>query len=142
MEVGLIRKALADVVRAEIPSLNCFGYSPDSVPEPCFYVGEVEIDFDKTFGRGMDEILVTCRVLVSSADDRAGQEALDKYLAGSGTDSLKRALEVARGLPGVAALGGLADDLHVVRIQGYRMYGIGDKSYYGAEIIVRIIGRG
>ncbi|MFC7380890.1 hypothetical protein [Sphaerisporangium rhizosphaerae] len=142
MDVGAIRKALADVVRDEIPSLNCFGYVPDDVPEPCFYSGEVEIDFDKTFGRGMDEIAVTCRLLVSRADDRSGQEALDKYLAGSGPDSIKQAIETGRGAPGQSALGGLADDLHVQRVQAYRQYLVGDRTYYGAEIVVRIIGRG
>lgn len=142
MDVGPIRDALADAVRVAVPTLNCFGYCPDSVPEPCFYVGEVEIDFDKTFGRGMDELRVTCRLLVSRADDRAGQAALDTYLAGSGATSIKAALVAARGAPGVAALGGLCDDLHLVRVQGYRMYQVGEVQFYGAEMIVRIIGEG
>lgn len=142
MEPGAIREALAAAVRDVQPALNCFGYCPDSVPEPCFYAGEVEVDFDRAFGRGMDEMRVTCRLLVSRADDRSGQAALDMYLTGSGPTSVKAAIEAARGAPGEAALGGLCDDLHVVRVQGYRMYQVGEVQFYGAELIVRLIGEG
>lgn len=140
--MGLIRAALADAVRDAIPALNSFGYVPDAVPEPCFYAGEVEVDFDRAFGRGLDEARITCRLLVSRADDRAGQEALDRYLAGSGADSVKAAIEAARGAPGLPALGGLADDLHVQRVQAYRLYQVGEVQYFGAELIVRVIGGG
>lgn len=142
MDVGAIRAALADAVRDAVPGLNCFGYLPDSVPEPCFYTGEVEITYDQVFQRGMDELLITCRVLTSRADDRSGQAALDSYLAGSGDLSVKAAIEAARGAPGEAALGGLCDDLHVRSVQGYRMYQVGEVYYYGAELVVRVIGEG
>ncbi len=142
MQVGEIRVAIADAVRAGVPSLNCFGYLPESVPEPCFYTGEVEQDFDRTFRRGMDELDITCRVLVSRADDRAGQQALDRYVSGSGTDSVKAAIEAARGAPGEAALDGLCDDLHVRRVQGYRYYLVGEVQFFGAELIVHVIGEG
>lgn len=142
MEPGAIREALAEAVGSAITSINAFGYCPDSVPEPCFYAGEVEIDFDRAFQRGMDELRITCRLLVSRADDRSGQAALDRYLAGSGPDSVKAAIEAARGAPGQPALGGLCDDLHLMRVQGYRMYQVGEVQFYGAELIVRIIGEG
>jgi hypothetical protein len=142
MDVGAIRKGIARAVKAGVPSLNCFGYVPDSCPEPCFYAGEVDITFDRTFGRGLDEIEVTCRLLVSRADDRSGQAALDRYLAGSGPHSIKAALVAARGAPGEPALDGLCDDLHLTRVQAYRMYQVGEVQYYGAELIVRVIGRG
>ena len=142
MDIAAMRTAFADAVRDAIPSLNCFGYLPESIPEPCFYVGEVEIDFDRAFGRGMDEARFTCRLLTSRADDRAGQEALDRYLAGSGQYSVKAAIEAQRGAPGAPALGGLCDDLHVQRVQAYRMYQVGDAQFFGAEIIIRAIGEG
>ncbi|GGS87645.1 hypothetical protein GCM10010156_52700 [Planobispora rosea] len=142
MDIGAIRDAIADAVRDAIPRLNCFGYCPDSIPEPCFYVGEVDIEFDQAFGRGLDELMVTCRLLVSRSDDRAGQAALDRHLAGSGPHSIKAALGAARGAPGEMALGGLADDVHLQRVQGYRMYQVGDTYYYGAELVVRVIGGG
>lgn len=142
MDISQVKAAIAAAVGDQIASLNCFGYCPDSIPEPCFYAGEVEIDFDKTFGRGQDEIRVTCRLLVSRADDRAGQQALDSYLSGSGPASVKAALVAARGAPGQPALGGVCDDLHLVRVQGYRLFQVGEVQYYGAELTVRVIGEG
>ncbi len=142
MDISLIRTAIADAVHAQIPSLNCFGYIPDAPPEPCFYVGEVGIDFDSAFGRGLDEARITCHLLVSRADDRAGQAALDSYLRGSGPNSVKAALLTARGAPGQPALGGLAHDLTLTQVQGYGMYAVGDVQFFGAELVVRVIGQG
>lgn len=143
MDIGAIRKAVpAAVGHPIIPELNHFGYVPDVVPDPCFYAGEVEIDFDQTFQRGMDKIRLTCRLLVARSDDEGGQAELDKYLAGSGPFSVKERLLEARGAPGEAALGGLCDDLHLRRIHGYRFYQVGEVQYYGAEFVIDIIGEG
>lgn len=140
MDIVAISDALADAVRDPIvPGLNALGYTPDAVPEPCFYVGEFEIDYDQAYAGGMDEARVTCRLLVARSDDRSGQERLRAYLGRTGS-SVKTALEDARGAPGELALGGLADDLHVPRVHGQRLYQVGEVQYYGAEIVVRIIG--
>lgn len=147
MQIAEVREALAIAASAVVlPSgvrkLTCTGYTPDAIAEPHFFVGEVSIEFDKTFGRGLDEVEVTCRVLVGRQDDRAAQKVLDALLSGAGPASLKQALEAARGAPGEAALGGLADDFHVVRVQGYRWYEHAGVQYVGAEIIIRVIGDG
>lgn len=142
MDISKIRRGIADAVGSAIPSLNTYGYCPDAPAEPAFYAGETEIHFDLTFGRGLDEVIVTCRLLVSRADDESGQAALDAYLSGSGPDSIKAALLAARGEPGQAALGGLCHDLHLTRIQGHRLYQVGEVQYYGAELTVRVIGEG
>ncbi|GAA5048193.1 hypothetical protein HNP84_000225 [Thermocatellispora tengchongensis] len=142
MNISAVRAAIADAVRDAIPSLNCFGYVPDAPAEPCFYAGEVEIEYDAAMGRGLDELQITCRLLVSRGDDRSGQEALDRYLSGSGPDSVKAALEAARGAPGEMALGGLAHDLHLMAVQGYSLYQVGEVQYFGAELLVRVVGPG
>ncbi len=147
MDISAVREAIAVAASAvQLPSgvrkLTCTGYTPDAVTEPHFFVGEVSIDFDKAMGRGLDELEITCRALCGRGDDRAAQRVLDALLSGSGPASLKRAIEVARGAPGEYALGGLADDLHVVRVQGYRWYEHAGVQYVGAEIIIRVIGSG
>lgn len=147
MEFGKVRAALAEAASAVIlppgikASLTCTGYTPDSVTEPHFFVGEFSAEYDKTYGR-MDEVEYTCRVLVGRGDDRAAQELLDALLSRDGAASLKAAIEAARGAPGEAALGGLADDLHVTRMQGYRWYEHAGIQYVGAELMVRVIGDG
>lgn len=147
MQFSEVRAAIAEaaaavVLPAGIRKLTALGYTPDAVAEPLFFVGEYTVEYDKTFGRGLDEAEFTCRVLASRGDDKAGQRLLDALLSGAGPASLKQAIEAARGAPGEAALGGLADDLHVVRVQGYRWYEHAGVQYVGAEIIIRVIGDG
>ncbi|MFI6700317.1 hypothetical protein ACIBJC_15290 [Streptomyces sp. NPDC050509] len=147
MQISAVRDALADAARTVVlpttrAKLTCTGYTPDAVSEPHFFVGEYDVDFDKAYGRGLDIAQFTCRVLVGLADDQATQRLLDAMLSGSGPASLKQALETARGAPGEYALGGAADDLHVMRIQGYRWYEHQATSYVGAELVVKVIGQG
>lgn len=147
MQISAVREAIADAARAVvlpagIRRLTCSGFVPDSIAEPHFFVAEYTQEYDRAFRRALDELEFTARVLVGRADDRASQVLLDSMLSGSGTASLKQAIEAARGAPGEAALGGLADDLHVVRVQGYRWYEHAGVQYVGAELIIRVIGEG
>lgn len=139
MDLEAVRQGLA--TRADtIAGLNVTGHLPDSITEPHFFPAEVDIDFDKAYGRGMDEILVTCRVLVGRSDDAASQALLSGYLKGSGATSIKAAIE---GTPGVAqTLGGACDDLRVERAGGYRFYEHNGSRYVGAEVVIRVIGEG
>lgn len=147
MQISPVRDAIATAARAVVlpsgvPKLTSTGYVPDAVTEPHFFVGEVEITFDRAMGRGLDQLEFTCRVLVGRQDDRASQKVLDALLSGAGAASLKAAIEAARGAPGEAALDGLADDLHVMRVQGYRWYEHAGTQYVGAELVIKVIGPG
>lgn len=140
MQISLVRNALADAVRDPIvPGLNALGYVPDTVPAPCFYAGEVDIDPNFVFG-GAYLATVTCRLLVSRTDDQSGQQLLDEYLSRTGPKSVIAALLAARGAPAEPALGGLADDLLIESIGAYRLYLVGETQFYGAEIRVRVVG--
>lgn len=147
MQISAIRDAIAaaasDVaLPAGVGRLKCTGYVPDAVLAPCFFVGEVEVTFDKAMGRRLDELLFTCRVLAGRQDDRTSQRVVDALLSGSGPASLKQAIEAARGAPGEMALGGLADDLHLQRVQGYRWFEHAGSTYVGAELVIKVIGDG
>lgn len=135
MDISAVRQGLADAADA-ITGLTCTGYVPDAINEPAFMAGEVDIDFDTTFGRGVDTIRVACRVLVSRGDDKGGQSKLDGYLKGAGPTSLKAALQADR------TLGGACHDLRVERVRGYRLYTVGEYAYFGAELTVLVIGSG
>ncbi len=147
MQISLVRDAIAAAAGAVtlptgVAKLTCTGYVPDAVVAPCFFVGEVEVTYDRTMGRGTDQLDFTCRVLVGRADDRSAQRILDAMLSGAGPASLKAAIEEARGAPGEMALGGLADDLRVERVQGYRWYEHAGTDYVGAELAIKVIGPG
>lgn len=138
MDISAVRAGLAANARTVVsdPKLTCFGYVPDSIPAPCFFTAEVDVDFTGAMRRGMDELTVTCRVLVGRADDKSSQQLLNGYLSGSGPSSLKAALESD------TTAGGACDDLMVMRVQGYRFYVHAGTEYVGAELLVKVIGSG
>jgi hypothetical protein len=135
MDIGSIRQGIAAAAVA-VPGLNAYAYALDSVAVPAFLVADIEVGYDKTFGRGIDEITITCRVLVSRADDMDGQAELDTYLAGSGALSVKEALEADR------TFAGACESSRVVRAYQYGQYEIGGTFFYGASIEVFVIGQG
>jgi len=147
VQISAVRDAIAAaasaiVLPAGVGKLKCTGYVPDAVLAPCFFVGEVEVTFDKAMGRKLDELLFTCRVLAGRQDDQTSQRVVDALLSGAGPASLKQAIEAARGAPGELALGGLADDLHLQRVAGYRWFEHGSTTYVGAELVIKVIGDG
>lgn len=136
-DLKAIRQALADIVRAALPELNCYPRLPGLAEVPAFIVIGPEITYDITFG-GADEIEgLVCRLLVPAGDDQDGESLLDEYLS-RGARSVKLAIE---GTPGVAqSLGGLISDLHVARAGNYDSYPYGENHYPGADMVVQIIG--
>jgi hypothetical protein len=142
LNYSLVKRELAAAVKAAgIARLNCYGFSPAAPTIPAFTVGPVTIEPNVTFG-GSDTAEFTCTVLVSQADDKDGQTLLDDLLSRDGEKSIRAALIAARGEPGDFALNGAADDLSIVRIDGYRLINWGgeEATYFGADITVRVIG--
>lgn len=135
VDVYAVRQGIA-ANAGTVTGLRAFEYVPDDCYPPTFFVGEVDGQFDQAFGRGMDQLTVTCRLLVAWANDRAGQKNLDGYLSGSGAQSLKAALESDR------TLGGAAADSHVSGFSGYGLYEMNGNQYYGVEFSVTVIGEG
>jgi len=144
MDIWGVREALAEAAASVVlpkgkGALTVTAWLPDQVTAPHFFVAEYEQDYDRTFG-GLDEVRFTARLLVARADERSAQELMDLLMRRGGPCSLKDALEAARGEPGEAALGGLADDLHVVRMSGNRLYEHAGVQYVGGELTIRVFG--
>lgn len=133
MDIPDVWQALADAADA-VEDLNCLGFSPDSIPEPCFYPRSVEIT-PSPLNDTRDDAVVTCRLLVSRADDKAGQQLLNEYLSRTGPRSVRAALLAARPL----MVGGRPHDLRVLAIQAYGQYLIGGTYYLGAEMPIAIL---
>lgn len=138
MDIDLVCQRLA-AAASVIPGLNTSDVIPDAIAEPMFFIGEITVEYHQTFGT-MIAMDVSCRLLVSRADNVSGQRNLRQYMAPTGAMSIPAALEAARGAPGSPALSGAADDLVVRRMQGHRLYTVGDTAYVGAEWSVHVIG--
>jgi len=83
-----------------ISGLRAYDLIPDVVTPPAAIVGQLDFTFDIDNARGLDQAQVDVLVIVQRFSERAGQNALDTYLAGSGANSIKAALEGDRTLSG------------------------------------------
>jgi len=91
-----------------ITNMRVYDTIPDVVVPPCAIVGQLDFTFDVDNARGLDQASVDVFVIVQRISERTGQDKLDLFLAGSGTGSIKTALESDR------TLGGLVDTLRVI----------------------------
>jgi hypothetical protein len=90
-----------------ISGLRAYDLIPDTVVPPCAVVGQLDFTFDIDNARGLDQAQVDVLVIVQRFSERAGQDKLDAYLAGSGASSIKAAIE------GDRTLGGTVNTLRV-----------------------------
>lgn len=79
------------------PAWQVYAKAPGSVVIPCALVlpATPAVVFDGTMGRGSDDLRFRVLVLIGKPDDELAQENLDPYLAGSGSQSVKAAIEGA-----------------------------------------------
>lgn len=85
---------------ATIAGLRVHDTIPDSVAPPAAVVGLLELTFDLSMQRGLDAAAVEVLVIVGRMSERAAQDRLDAYLAGSGSTSVKTAIEADQTLGG------------------------------------------
>ena len=116
-----VREALKKNLQT-ISGLRVYDTIPDVVVPPCAVVGQLDFTFDIDNARGLDQASVDIFVIVQRISERAGQDKLDYYLVGSGSKSIKTALESDR------TLGGLVDTLRVITAES-GTYTTGDVNY-------------
>jgi hypothetical protein len=137
MDPDLVAQGLAvqaaTIVTPDGGKLRGLDYLADTINPPVFIVGDIQIDYLQTFGTE-DAYTITCRLLISRADDRAGQRALRPYMKRTGQQSIKATLEAN------PTLGGLCDDLVVKTAHGPRIFTVAANEYYGTEFVVFVIG--
>lgn len=117
--------AVRDAIKANlqtITNMRVYDQIPDVVVPPCAVVGQLDFTFDVDNQRGLDQASVDVYVIVQRISERAGQDKLDLYLAGSGNGSVKTALESDR------TLGGLVDTLRVISAES-GTYQTGDQTF-------------
>ncbi len=79
-----------------IDGLNAFAYPPGSLHPPAAVVlnpAPGDIQYDQTYGRGMDRITLPLIVIAGRASERAANEAIRLYCDGDGARSIKQVLE-------------------------------------------------
>jgi hypothetical protein len=86
-----------------ISGLRVYDIVPDVIVPICAIVGQLDFTFDINNARGLDQANLDIFVIVQRFSERSGQDNLDKYLAGSGSYSIKAAIESDRSLGGVCS---------------------------------------
>jgi hypothetical protein len=116
-----------------ITNMRVYDTIPDIVTPPAAVVGQLDFTFDIDNMRGLDQASVDIYVIVQRISERTGQDKLDLFLAGSGTGSIKTAIESDR------SLGGLVDTLRVISAES-GTYTSGDQSFLSYRYNVTIWG--
>ena len=109
---------------ATISGLSVYSYVPDSIEPPTAVVGVMS---------SVDSYEIPLYLYVSRVDAELSQDSLDEFLAGSGSSSIKQAIE------GDSTLGGVVSSARVVEASNYGVYTINSIDYLGVEFSVEII---
>jgi hypothetical protein len=130
--ITAVRTAIASAL-GSISGLRTSYYVPDNPNPPVAWVEPQSISYDSTFGRGMDEFDYDVTVLVQRGNDiRTAQNLLDGYCASSGSQSVKKAIELDR------TLGGLVQDCRVTGLTSYGQATYGETTYLAAVFAVKV----
>lgn len=119
-----------------IAGLRCFAYQPPSITPPAGIVLNPlpgDIQYDQTYGRGMDRITLPVLVVAGRSSERPAQEAIRAYLDGSGPRSVKAVVEA-----------GTYTSLHTIRVTTGGVDGvvIAGTEYLAALFDLDITGQG
>lgn len=122
---------------ATISGLSVFPYTVGKIPAPAAVVGlPDDITYDATYGRGSDTMTIPLWVMVSRANEQAGSADLAAYLAGSGTRSVKAAVDSTNTNEYTSC-----DEVTVVSAAP-GSFTSGGVAFLGAEFTLEIIGSG
>lgn len=115
-----------------ITGLNAYALVPMTPNVPAAIVEPRGIDFDASTARGSDMAQFDVVVLVAESITELAQTQLDLYLAGSGAQSVKAAIEAE------PTLGGAADWTRVTGVSAYGDIQYSGKLYLGARFAVSV----
>ena len=132
IKINQVRDALGKNLNT-ITGIRIYDTIPDVVVPPCAVVGQLDFTFDVNNARGLDQASVDVFVIVQRISERAGQDKLDELLAGTGSKSIKTALESDR------TLGGLVNTLRVISAES-GTYIAGDQTFLSYRYNVTIWG--
>jgi hypothetical protein len=120
---------------ATITGLRAYDTVPGDLAVPAAVVepDEPVISYDSTFARGSDELYFSVLVLVQIGTVRGAQDNLDAYLAGSGSGSIKAAVESDE------RLGGIVSYVRVTRADGYGTYEFNGIKYAGVRFRIEVL---
>lgn len=111
MTPSAIRDGIKANITAGVTGVRCYDTIPDSVNVPAAIVGQLDITYHTAMKPLVNSAVIEVLTVVSRMDPRTGQNSLDTYIAPTGNNSFKAAIEAD------PTLGGAAYDTIVTRAQ-------------------------
>lgn len=144
MDISAVRAAVAAQITAVIPGpLTSYAYQPAMPTVPAVWIKPSKIEYDRSFGPHGTEIAnFELIVVVALSDDLSGQALLDQYVHGTGSLSIKAAVEAGRAQYGGSAYTGVFDDCWISSMDGYQQYTAGTDTWFGATLHMIVVGKG
>ena len=131
-DISTLRTAIATNL-STITGLRTAATVPDQINPPIAVVMPTSITYDLAFARnGGDEYEFSVMVIVGRVDERMAQNKLDAYCSGTGTQSIKAAIESNK------TLGGQAFGCRVTSLRSYSQVSVADVTYLAAEFAVQV----
>ena len=117
-----------------IAGLRVADYAAQSinVPQAIVSLPTGPVEYDAVMGRGADRAVIPVRVLVGAVSDRASRDAVAAYVSGTGTLSVKTAIEGTD-----PTLGGVVQTVRVMTAT-IDIVTVGAVDYLGASFEVEV----
>lgn len=132
-DIAAIQTAIATAL-GTISGLRTQTEERDSATPPTAIIGlPSSVTYDFAFGRGADTYTFDIRVVTGRAAERAAQVLLAGYVSGTGSSSIKAALESD------PTLGGVIDSCRVQSANGIGIYQFGEIEYLGVNVTLEVI---
>ena len=134
--MALDLNAVMDAIGAQlatIDGLRVYDYAADGASPPAAIVAMPEtVEYDATMGRGADRVVIPVTVLVGKVSERTARPALAAFVSGTGSSSIKAAIEA-----GDSDLAGAAQTVRVsdARIEVVTISAV---EYIGATFSVEV----
>lgn len=92
MTPSAVRDGLATNLKL-INGLRVHDHIPDGLAPPAAVIEPLEVTYDEAMARGLDYYRAFILVVVGRMSERSASDSLDAYIAGSGSQSIKAAVE-------------------------------------------------
>lgn len=129
-----VRADLAERLET-ITGLYVYPYVPEQIEWPAVVVGMPErVEYTLTYGPTGLTWHIPLRLYAARFDAETAQETIDQYVAATGSQSIRTALE-----DGTSTLSSSWHYVKVVECRDFGGYRIADVDYIGCELLVEVV---
>jgi hypothetical protein len=100
LNVTAVRAAMAQRLEVALGAEVQIATAPDQITPPCLYLGMPSMEYHQSFARGVDSMRFPIYGMMPRTHDQAAVDLSDRWMSGSGPESLLTILETDQTLGG------------------------------------------